>query len=75
MHFIALWYSFGDWLGQVIGFDLSASEPVIGLGHFITPDFLWFDTYYLLGTLGFYFFGVVIRRMFGNVGPFWVRPC
>ena len=65
---IALWYSVGERLGQVIGFDLSVSEPVIGLGHFITPEFLWFDTYYLLGTLGFYFFW---RRHSAHVWQNW----
>ena len=65
---IALWYSVGERLGQVIGFDLSVSKPVIGLGHFITPEFLWFDTYYLLGTLGFYFFW---RRHSAHVWQNW----
>ncbi len=53
---IAIWYSFGQSIGETLGFDLSESDTVIGLGHFITPEFLWFDTYFAFGALTFFFF-------------------
>lgn len=46
---ITVWYSFGASIGGALGFDLSSAKPVIGLGHFITAEFLWFDVFYLLG--------------------------
>ena len=52
---IIFWYSQGENLGKSIGFKLLDEKTVIGLGHFVTPEFLWFDVYYLLGTLAFYF--------------------
>ena len=52
---IIFWYSQGENLGKAIGFSLLNEKTVIGLGHFVTPEFLWFDAYYLLGTLAFYF--------------------
>ena len=36
---ILVWYSFGKTIGEAIGFDLSETEQVIGLGHFITSEF------------------------------------
>ena len=38
------WYFGGKELGLVFGLDFPAkdSPPIIGLGHFTTPDFLWF---------------------------------
>ena len=53
---IAIWYSFGNVIGEMIGFDLSESDTVIGLGHFITSEFLWFDAYFAFGALAFFFF-------------------
>ena len=52
------WYFGGKELGQLFGFDFPADDapPIIGLGHFTTPDFLWFYIYYFLFTLLFYFF-------------------
>ena len=48
---IALWYSYGQNLGSALGFTFREdASTVIGLGHFITPEFLWFDLYYLLVT-------------------------
>ncbi|MDG1935897.1 MAG: peptide antibiotic transporter SbmA [Paracoccaceae bacterium] len=54
---IAGWYVVGYDLGLLVGFNLTEGGlgPVIGLGHFITPEFLWFDLYYIIGT--FIFFG------------------
>jgi peptide/bleomycin uptake transporter len=42
-----VWYSFNEQIGAVLGFDLSSSDPVIGLGHFLTDSFLLFYLYYL----------------------------
>lgn len=41
---ITLWYTIGEDLGAHIGLppaDPNAA-PVLGLGHFVTPDFIWF---------------------------------
>lgn len=47
---VAVWYTVGDQLATMLGFDLQPLEegeqPVIGLGHFTTPEFLWFYCYY-----------------------------
>ena len=54
---ISFYYLFGKDLAGYLGFDLVEDmETVIGLGYFITPDFLFFDFYYILATLIFYFF-------------------
>ena len=52
------WYFGGKELGLVFGFDLPAKDvpPIIGLGHFTTPDFLWFYVYYFFFTISFYIF-------------------
>ena len=52
------WYFGGKELGRLFGFDFPADDapPIIGLGHFTTPDFLWFYIYYFLFTLLFYIF-------------------
>jgi peptide/bleomycin uptake transporter len=44
----AFWYGWGDALGARLGLPSVAenAEPVIGIGHFVTPDFLWFYIYY-----------------------------
>lgn len=46
------WYGGLSGLGEVLGFGASAESeaPIIGLGHFVTPEFLWFYTYYALCT-------------------------
>ena len=46
----AIWYGFNEQIGLFLGFDLSASDPVIGLGHFVTDSFLLFYIYYLACT-------------------------
>jgi peptide/bleomycin uptake transporter len=46
---ISFYYIFGKSLAGFLGFDLvEDNETVIGLGYFITPDFLFFDVYYVL---------------------------
>ena len=52
---ILVWYSFGKTIGETLGFDLSEPETVIGLGHFITSEFLWFDAFFAFGALVFFF--------------------
>lgn len=58
---VLLWYGIGDDLGRALGFldgyDPKA-PPVIGLGHFTTPDFIWFYVYVLIfagAFTGFWF--------------------
>ncbi|MEE2774032.1 MAG: peptide antibiotic transporter SbmA [Pseudomonadota bacterium] len=53
---VGVWYSVGADLGQGLGFNFRPSDapPVIGLGYFVTPDFLWFYIYYIVSTLLFY---------------------
>ena len=53
---IFLWYSGGKDLGNVFGlqFPDKDADPVIGLGHFATDDFIWFYIYYSFFTLIFY---------------------
>ena len=55
---VGFWYSFGSGLGQLVGFQFTPADapPVIGLGYFVTPEFIWFDIYYILSTLIFYGF-------------------
>ena len=54
---VSFYYLFGKNLAGYIGFDLAEeNETVIGLRYFITPDFLWFDVYYIVATVIFYFF-------------------
>ena len=55
---VALWYSFGANLGELLGFQFAPADapPVIGLGYFITPEFIWFDIYYVVATFVFYGF-------------------
>jgi len=54
---IVIYYTVGQSLGEVLGFNFSeeGAPTVIGLGYFITPEFLWFDLFYILST--FIFFG------------------
>ncbi|MGD1925915.1 MAG: peptide antibiotic transporter SbmA [Paracoccaceae bacterium] len=56
-----LWYGVGTDIGSALGFlngyDPEAA-PVIGLGHFTTPDFIWFYVYVLIcagAFTGFWF--------------------
>ena len=52
---ILVWYSFGKTIGETLGFDLTETETVIGLGHFVTSEFLWFDIFFAFGALVFFF--------------------
>ncbi len=59
---IGLWYSFNTHLAEMIGLDISEKEPVIGLGFFVTNQFLLFYAYY--------FFSVALFALFWfNAAP------
>ncbi len=55
---VTIWYAVGTDLGAALGFQFSPADapPVIGLGYFVTPEFLWFDLYYLVSSLIFFAF-------------------
>ncbi len=43
----SLWYGAGETLGAALGFQPDAPDavPVLGLGYFVTPSFIWFYLY------------------------------
>ncbi|HEY5739707.1 MAG TPA: peptide antibiotic transporter SbmA [Gammaproteobacteria bacterium] len=47
---VAVWYGFREQMGALLGFDLSEGAPIIGLGHFVTDEFLLFYLYYIACT-------------------------
>lgn len=53
---IGLWYGYGTDMAAGIGFELApeGAPPVIGLGFFVTQDFLWFYLYYWIAAILFY---------------------
>ena len=52
---VSFYYLFGERVAGYLGFELAENgQTVIGLGYFITPDFIWFDIYYVVATLIFY---------------------
>ena len=55
---VFFWYFGGKEFGTVFGFNFPVPDapPVIGLGHFTTPDFLWFYIYFAVITAIFYLF-------------------
>ena len=57
-----VWYSFNVQIGDLLGFDLSPSKPVIGLGHFVTDSFLLFYLYYLACCVLFAAFWFTLAR-------------
>jgi len=44
---VALWYGPAEAIGAWLGFapPVPGADPVLGLGHFVTPQFLWFYLY------------------------------
>ena len=46
----AIWYGFNEQIGEFFGFNLESSDPVIGLGHFVTDSFLLFYIYYIVSA-------------------------
>tara|TARA_B100000900_G_scaffold406972_1_gene418897 strand:+ start:884 stop:2131 length:1248 start_codon:yes stop_codon:yes gene_type:complete len=65
---IFVWYSFGQSIGETLGFKLGETDTVIGLGHFVTSEFLWFDTYFAFGALSFFLFW---RNRFPHEWQLW----
>jgi peptide/bleomycin uptake transporter len=67
---IGVWYGLGDQLGAAIGFQLPAedAEPVLGLGHFVTTDFLWFYVYFFVTVA---VFGVVWMKLAPHEWQYW----
>ena len=55
---MAIYYTIGQTLGEIVGFTFTeeGAPPVIGLGYFVTPEFLWFDLFYILATTIFFIF-------------------
>ena len=53
---VLFWYFGGKELGAKLGFKFveEGTPPVIGLGHFTTPDFQWFYIYFAIITAIFY---------------------
>ncbi|MEM1378620.1 MAG: peptide antibiotic transporter SbmA [Pseudomonadota bacterium] len=47
---ILIWYVAGGsgWGEGIFGATPEGQPPVIGLGHFVTPEFLWFYVYYVI---------------------------
>lgn len=50
---IFVWYSFNTQMGAILGLGLSNTQPVIGVGHFITDSFKLFYLYYAI-SLGLF---------------------
>ena len=46
----SIWYGFNEQIGAFFGLNLESSEPVIGLGHFVTDSFLLFYLYYIVSA-------------------------
>lgn len=61
---VFIWYGFNEQIGAFLGFDLSESKPVIGLGHFLTDSFLFFYIYYFVctGLFALFWFKVANHR-------------
>jgi len=55
---VSVWYGFGEQIGAILGFPSTPEDaaPVIGIGYFVTPQFLWFYVYYALVTAIFTLF-------------------
>jgi peptide/bleomycin uptake transporter len=55
---VGFWYGFGESLGAALGVPpaLPDAHPVIGIGWFVTPQFLWLYGYYAASTILFALF-------------------
>ena len=55
---VVFWMTIGDSVAAMLGFTLPAddAEKVIGLGYFVTQDFLWFYLVYFVATIIFWLF-------------------
>ncbi|MBL6604935.1 MAG: peptide antibiotic transporter SbmA [Alphaproteobacteria bacterium] len=47
---IFVWYIFGTDIGRALGFALDSdpNNPIVGVGYFISSEFLWFYVYYVI---------------------------
>jgi len=61
---VGLWYGVGDELAGFFGFSLRepGAPPVIGLGHFTTPEFKWFGAFVGFFILVFCSFWIFYSR-------------
>lgn len=50
---VFVWHSFSQPIGALLGLDLSPQTPVVGLGFFVTDDFLLFYLYYFIASILF----------------------
>ena len=52
---VLLWYGLGRQIGEFLGFNFTSDprNPIVGVGFFITSEFLWFYLYYILNCMGF----------------------
>jgi len=51
----AVWYGYNEQIAALLGLDITETEPVIGLKHFVTNSFLLFYAYYFFCTALFAF--------------------
>jgi peptide/bleomycin uptake transporter len=56
-----VWYLFNVPLGNMLHLQLAEAEPVIGLGHFVTPSFLLFYIYYAVAVALFATFWFLLK--------------
>ena len=59
---IIVWYTLGESIGTFLGFNLKESQTVIGLGHFITPNFCGSTHIFYLVQAQFTYFGTLKRN-------------
>jgi peptide/bleomycin uptake transporter len=52
----AIWYGLNQQMADLVGLDISNTDPVIGLGHFVTNSFLLFYGFYFICTAVFALF-------------------
>jgi peptide/bleomycin uptake transporter len=65
---ISVWYGFNQEIGGLIGLNLDNTEPVIGLGHFLTDSFILLYLYYALSVL---IFALIWMKMSPHPWHFW----
>ena len=55
---VLFWFTLGTDVGEFLGFQFAeeGASPVIGMGFFVTPNFLWFYLYYIMATIPFWLF-------------------
>lgn len=64
-----IWFWISEDIASLIGINFQGSDdPIIGLGYFVTPKFIWFYIYYLLSSLIFAFFWI---RFFPHRWQYW----